>query len=82
MICCCIIRLALLDERQRVLFCCLLNPTVFTPSPQFATYVTAGTLLNNYAHVFDLLIRLRQAVDHPYLVVYSNTSPAGVRWLA
>lgn len=26
----------------------------------FGTYVTAGTLVNNYAHVFDLLIRLRQ----------------------
>lgn len=41
---------------------------------QFNTYVTAGTLLNNYAHIFDLLTRLRQAVDHPYLVVYSKTS--------
>ena len=28
-------------------------------------------MLNNYAHIFDLLIRLRQAVDHPFLVVYS-----------
>lgn len=33
----------------------------------------SGTLLNNYAHIFDLLIRLRQAVNHPYLVVYSAT---------
>lgn len=41
---------------------------------QFNTYITAGTLLNNYAHIFDLLTRLRQAVDHPYLVVYSKTS--------
>lgn len=41
---------------------------------QFNTYVAAGTLLNNYAHVFDLLIRLRQAVDHPYLILYSKTS--------
>lgn len=36
-------------------------------------YVESGTLLNNYAHIFDLLIRLRQAVNHPYLVVYSAT---------
>ncbi|GJP76840.1 hypothetical protein CLOP_g7292 [Closterium sp. NIES-67] len=46
---------------------------------QFATYVDTGTLLNNYAHIFDLLIRLRQAVDHPYLVVHSasyNTAAA------
>lgn len=40
---------------------------------QFNTYVSSGTLLNNYAHIFDLLTRLRQAVDHPYLVVYSRT---------
>lgn len=29
---------------------------------------------NNYAHIFDLLSRLRQAVDHPYLIVYSKTA--------
>lgn len=38
----------------------------------FADYVADGTLLNNYAHIFDLLMRMRQAVDHPYLVVYSK----------
>ncbi|KAK1389047.1 ATP-dependent helicase rhp16 [Heracleum sosnowskyi] len=41
---------------------------------QFNTYVTEGTVMNNYAHIFDLLTRLRQAVDHPYLVVYSKTA--------
>ncbi|KAG9439696.1 hypothetical protein H6P81_019861 [Aristolochia fimbriata] len=41
---------------------------------QFNTYVDSGTLMNNYAHIFDLLTRLRQAVDHPYLVIYSKTS--------
>ncbi|KAJ8764644.1 hypothetical protein K2173_006726 [Erythroxylum novogranatense] len=41
---------------------------------QFNTYVQAGTVLNNYAHIFDLLTRLRQAVNHPYLVVYSNAA--------
>ncbi|XP_062188258.1 ATP-dependent helicase rhp16-like [Phragmites australis] len=44
---------------------------------QFDSYVVAGTLMNNYAHIFDLLTRLRQAVDHPYLVAYSKT--AGLR---
>ena len=38
----------------------------------FNDYVADGTLLNNYAHIFDLLMRMRQAVDHPYLVVYSK----------
>ena len=40
---------------------------------QFATYVAQGTVLNNYAHIFDILIRLRQAVDHPYLVIHSES---------
>lgn len=40
----------------------------------FNTYVQAGTVLNNYAHIFDILIRLRQAVDHPYLVTHSASS--------
>lgn len=38
----------------------------------FDDYVADGTLLNNYAHIFDLLMRMRQATDHPYLVVYSK----------
>lgn len=41
---------------------------------QFNTYIEEQTVMNNYAHIFDLLTRLRQAVDHPYLVVYSSTS--------
>lgn len=40
---------------------------------QFNTYLMSGTVLNNYAHIFDILIRLRQAVDHPYLVIYSDS---------
>ena len=38
----------------------------------FDDYDSSGNLRNNYAHVFDLLMRLRQSVDHPYLVVYSK----------
>lgn len=40
---------------------------------QFDSYIASGTVLNNYAHIFDILIRLRQAVDHPYLVIFSET---------
>ncbi|KAJ0236125.1 Helicase protein with RING/U-box domain-containing protein [Hirschfeldia incana] len=43
---------------------------------QFNTYIEAGTIMNNFAHIFDLLTRLRQAVDHPYLVVYSSSRGA------
>lgn len=39
----------------------------------FNDYVADGTLLNNYAHIFDLLMRMRQSVDHPYLVLHSRS---------
>jgi len=37
---------------------------------KFDTYVGKGTVLHNYAHIFELLSRLRRAADHPYLVVH------------
>jgi DNA repair protein RAD16 len=46
----------------------------------FDDYVAEGTLLNNYAHIFDLLTKMRQAVNHPYLIVYSKTN-VNRRWL-
>lgn len=45
-------------------------------STKFDTYAKSGTLLHNYAHIFDLLTRLRQAVDHPYLILYGPSSMA------
>ena len=45
----------------------------------FSDYVADGTLLNNYAHIFDLLMRMRQSVSHPYLVVYSNNDTLSTR---
>lgn len=55
------------DEREEDFYEALYTQSQAT----FGAYVESGTLLNNYAHIFDLLIRLRQAVDHPYLVVHS-----------
>ncbi|OQR93562.1 DNA repair protein [Thraustotheca clavata] len=67
-----VVRRDAMDEREKDFY-----ESIYTQSKaQFNTYVSAGTLLNNYAHIFDLLIRLRQAVDHPYLVIYSNSNPA------
>ena len=58
-----------MDERETDFY-----EALYTQSKaQFNTYVRSGTVLNNYAHIFDILIRLRQAVDHPYLVIYSDT---------
>ncbi|XP_020093229.1 DNA repair protein RAD16 isoform X1 [Ananas comosus] len=66
-----------LDENEQEFY-----EALYTQSRvQFDSYVTAGTLMNNYAHIFDLLTRLRQAVDHPYLVIYSKTAelPDGIK---
>uniref|UniRef100_A0A7S3DIH5 Helicase ATP-binding domain-containing protein n=1 Tax=Palpitomonas bilix TaxID=652834 RepID=A0A7S3DIH5_9EUKA len=41
---------------------------------KFMSYVEEDTLGTHYANVFELLIRLRQAVDHPYLVVQKGSS--------
>jgi len=41
---------------------------------QFNTYVNSGTILHNYAHIFDLLTSLRRAVDHPYLIVHGGAA--------
>lgn len=61
-----------LDIREEDYYTSLYNES----QAQFNTYVAAGTVMNNYAHIFDLLTRLRQAVDHPYLVVYSRVAAA------
>ncbi|CRG97136.1 DNA repair protein rhp16, putative [Plasmodium gallinaceum] len=42
-------------------------------STQFDKYVKSNTVLHNYAHIFDLLSRLRQAADHPYLILFGNS---------
>jgi DNA repair protein RAD16 len=45
---------------------------------RFDTFVAKGTVLHNYAHIFQLLSRLRQALDHPYLVVQHLTQDSQV----
>lgn len=39
---------------------------------KFDTFIQSGTVLHNYAHIFDLLTSLRRATDHPYLIVYGG----------
>ncbi len=55
------------DEREMDFY-----EALYTQSQaQFGAYVESGTVLNNYAHIFDLLIRLRQVRLHicvPYSV--------------
>jgi len=35
---------------------------------KFNDFISSGTILQNYAHILELLLRLRQACDHPFLV--------------
>ncbi|KAH0650635.1 hypothetical protein KY284_030547 [Solanum tuberosum] len=40
--------------------------------------VHAGTLMKNYFHMFAMIVRLRQVVDHPYLVACGNKEAGDV----
>ncbi|KAK2196392.1 bifunctional Helicase superfamily 1-2 [Babesia duncani] len=61
-----------LTEQERDFYTAIENNSLV----KFDTFVQEGTLLHNYAHIFDLLTRLRQAVDHPYLIIYGPSSIA------
>ena len=60
------------DEREMDFY-----EALYTQSQaQFGAYVESGTVLNNYAHIFDLLIRLRQVQPH---FAHPSSSEALVR---
>eukprot|EP01135_Chromosphaera_perkinsii_P004187 Nk52_evm6s271 gene=Nk52_evmTU6s271 len=45
---------------------------LFTKSKmRFSEYAAKGTIMFNYASVFELLLRLRQCCDHPFLITNS-----------
>ncbi|KAL1192621.1 Helicase-like transcription factor CHR28 [Cardamine amara subsp. amara] len=44
---------------------------------QFKAYAAAGTLKQNYANILLMLLRLRQACDHPQLVKARNSDSVG-----
>ncbi|ESQ47881.1 hypothetical protein EUTSA_v10020061mg [Eutrema salsugineum] len=44
---------------------------------QFKAYAAAGTVSQNYANILLMLLRLRQACDHPELVNGYNSDPVG-----
>ncbi|XP_073138962.1 helicase-like transcription factor CHR28 isoform X2 [Henckelia pumila] len=44
---------------------------------QFKAYAAAGTVNQNYANILLLLLRLRQACDHPLLVKGFRSDPVG-----
>uniref|UniRef100_A0A1J3JUT9 Putative SWI/SNF-related matrix-associated actin-dependent regulator of chromatin subfamily A member 3-like 2 n=1 Tax=Noccaea caerulescens TaxID=107243 RepID=A0A1J3JUT9_NOCCA len=44
---------------------------------QFKAYKDAGTVSQNYANILLMLLRLRQACDHPQLIKGHNADPVG-----
>ncbi|KAG4984687.1 hypothetical protein JHK87_029436 [Glycine soja] len=44
---------------------------------QFKAYAAAGTVSQNYANILLMLLRLRQACDHPLLVKDFDSDPVG-----
>ena len=72
------------NDFYRALFSGLLVPVVLLLSAhlflcaeattKFQAFVNAGTVLKNYAHIFQLLMRMRQAVNHPWFVTASELS--------
>lgn len=50
-----------------------------TSKNQFNRLVESGKLLENYAHILDLLLRLRQVCDHPLLVSQNFHRPNNLK---
>ena len=51
---------------------CSTTLSTLSPTPtqvRFDAFVAEGRVLNNYAHVLAMLQQLRQACDHPFLVL-------------
>ncbi|KAG0243110.1 DNA repair protein rad16 [Actinomortierella wolfii] len=61
----CIVAKYLFNEEEEDLYESLYSDT----QRKFTTYVEQGTVLNNYANIFELLTKMRQMVDHPDLVL-------------
>lgn len=45
------------------------NSIMTNSNRQFNTYVAQGVVLNNYANIFSLIMKMRQVADHPDLIL-------------
>ena len=55
---------------QWIIFCtCLTQNGTSSQQVQFDKFVAQGSVLNNYANILELLLRLRQCCNHPFLVI-------------
>ncbi|KAI7907279.1 SNF2 family N-terminal domain-containing protein [Cokeromyces recurvatus] len=64
-----IIRRDLFSEEEEDVYTSLYSDVART----FTTYVEQGTVLNNYANIFELLMKMRQCADHPDLVTKKSS---------
>ena len=53
-----------MSEEERDFYDCTFNKK----KTQFDKFVSSGTVLSNFTHVFEMILRLRQICDHPYLI--------------
>ncbi|KAF7724472.1 DNA repair protein rad16 [Apophysomyces ossiformis] len=60
-----VIRRDLFNEEEEDFYTSLFSDSV----RKFSTYVEEGTVLNNYANIFELLTKMRQCANHPDLVI-------------
>ncbi|KAI5918919.1 DNA repair protein RAD16 [Camillea tinctor] len=49
------------------------NSIMTNSQRKFDTYVAQGVLLNNYANIFGLIMQMRQAADHPDLILKKSS---------
>lgn len=47
---------------------CMSNTKWYLQQVQFDKFVAQGSVHNNYANILELLLRLRQCCNHPFLV--------------
>jgi len=66
-----VVRRDLFNEEEEDMY-----QSLYTDSARkFTTYVEQGTVLNNYANIFELLMKMRQCANHPDMILKrSNTS--------
>jgi DNA repair protein RAD16 len=56
-----VVRRDLFNEEEEDMY-----QSLYTDSARkFTTYVEQGTVLNNYANIFELLMKMRQCANHP-----------------
>lgn len=56
------------DPEEESVYCAVRDKSVV----QFSKYLLDGSVLSNYRNILLMLLRLRQACSHPFLIQYAN----------